>query len=107
MGRELLMRGFGPGGMFLLLMRVLDGDLDAERFLKERGGPGGSSEFTPELECQVYFYWGSKLLTEGKFNEALRPLLLAVNTECDALERRLADADLRTAGAQAPGGTGK
>jgi hypothetical protein len=58
LGRALLVRGFGPGGMFLILMRVLDGDLDAERFLRERDGGSSSTRITPDLECQVYFYWG-------------------------------------------------
>jgi hypothetical protein len=45
----------------------------------------------------VYFYWGAKLLTESKSTDAMRPLLLCVGTECDALERVLANADLAIA----------
>jgi hypothetical protein len=104
LGRTLLRCGFGPRGTFLLFMMLLDGALDPERFLKEKFFAGTRVEVTPEVECQVYFYWGAKLLTEGKGTDAMRPLLLSVGTECDALERRLADADLQTAGAQLPTG---
>jgi len=55
------------------------------------------SNKTPPKAHQVYFYWGAKLLTEGKFNEAIRPLMLSIVTECDALERFLAMADLACA----------
>jgi hypothetical protein len=57
LGRALLLRGFGPNGMFLILMRVLDADLDAEQFLRESDGGGSSTKVTPDLECQTYFYW--------------------------------------------------
>jgi hypothetical protein len=52
------------------------------------------------------FLLGAKLLTEGKFTEAMRSLLLSVGTECDALERRLADADLQTAAERAQAAKG-
>jgi len=95
LGRALLRRGFGRNGMFfLLLMMLLDGALDPKQFLKERCFGGFRVEVSQELECQVYFYWGARLLTEGKFNDAVRPLMVSVVTECDALERFLAMADL-------------
>lgn len=107
LSRGLLHRGFGPGGMFLLLMMLLDGALDPEQFLEERFFGGYRVEVSRDLECQVYFYWGAKLVTEGRVNSAMRPLLLAVGTECDALERRLAEADLEEARARAPTGKRK
>jgi hypothetical protein len=73
---------------------LLDGALNPEQFLKERFFAGFQVGVWPELECQVYFYWGAKLLTEGKLTGAIRPLALCVGTQCDALERRLANADL-------------
>jgi hypothetical protein len=97
LGRGLLRIGFGPGGMFLFLMRLLDGALDPEQFLKERFFRGHPGSVSRDLECQVYFYWGAKLLTEGRFADALKPLLHAVKTECNALERWLAESDLQTA----------
>jgi hypothetical protein len=97
LGRALLRCGAGPGGMFFLLLMLLDGALEPERLLGERVFAGIRVGVSRELECQVYFYWGAKLLTEGKVDGSLRPLLLCVETECHALERRLADADLATA----------
>jgi len=102
LGRNLLLRNFGPDGMFLMFMRVLDGDLEPERFLQNLDGHGDATVINPDIECQVYFYWGAKLLTEGKFTEAMRPLLLSVATESDTLERSLADADLKTASENLP-----
>ena len=95
--RALLRCGVGPGGMLYLLLMLLDGALNPEQFLRERFFAGFRVWVSPELECQVYFYWGAKLLTEGKFTGAIRPLALCVGTQCDALERRLANADLVTA----------
>lgn len=101
LGRALLRRGIGRSGMlFLLLMMLLDGALDPEQFLQERIFSGFQIEVSQGLECQVYFYWGARLLTEGKFRDAMRPLLLSVGTDCNALERFLANADLETACAQ-------
>jgi hypothetical protein len=97
LGRALLRGGAGPGGMFFLLLMLLDGALEPERLLGERVFAGIRLGVSRELECQVYFYWGAKLLTEGKVDGSLTPLLLCVETECHALERRLADADLATA----------
>jgi hypothetical protein len=97
LSRALLRCGVGPGGWLYLLLMLLDGALDPERFLKERFFAGFRVGVNQELECQVYFYWGAKLLTEGKFTDAIKPLLLCVRTECDALERTLAKADLATA----------
>jgi len=85
--------------LFLMLMMLLDGALDPEQFLRERIFSGFRVEVSQELECQVYFYWGAKLLTEEKFNDAMRPLLVSIGTECDSLERVLAMADLECAGA--------
>jgi hypothetical protein len=97
LGRALLRSGTGRGVSFLLLMMLLDGALDPEQFLKERIFGGYRVEVSRELECQVYFYWGAKLLTEGKFSGAIRPLLICVGMECSALERSLANADLASA----------
>lgn len=97
LGRALLRCGGGRGGVFFLLLMLLDGAIDPERFLRERVFAGTRVEVSRELECQVYFYWGAKLLTEGKVDGSLMPLLLCVETVCHALERRLADADLATA----------
>jgi hypothetical protein len=95
--RALLRCGVGPGGMLFLLLMLLDGALNPEQFLKERFFAGFRVGVSRELECQVYFYWGAKLLTEGRFTIALKPLVLCVCTECDALERVLANADLAIA----------
>jgi hypothetical protein len=95
--RALLRFGIGPGGMLFLLLMLLDGALNPEQFLKERFFAGFRVGVSQELECQVYFYWGAKLLTEGKFTSALKPLVLCVCTECNALERVLANADLAIA----------
>ncbi len=95
--RALLRCGVGPGGMLFLLLMLLDGALNPEQFLKERFFAGFRVGVSQELECQVYFYWGAKLLTEGKFTDAMKPLLVCVGMECNALERFLADADLAIA----------
>jgi hypothetical protein len=95
--RALLRCGVGPGGMLFILLMLLDGALNPEQFLKERFFAGFRVGVSRELESQVYFYWGAKLLTEGKFTSALKPLVLCVCTECDALERVLANADLAIA----------
>jgi hypothetical protein len=95
--RALLRCGVGPGGMLFLLLMLLDGALNPEQFLKERFFAGFRVGVSRELESQVYFYWGAKLLTEGKFTSALKPLALCVCTECDSLERVLANADLAIA----------
>jgi hypothetical protein len=92
--RALLRCGVGPGGVLFLLLMLLDGALNPEQFLKDRFFAGFQVGVWPELECQVYFYWGAKLLTEGKLTGAIRPLALCVGKQCDALERRLANADL-------------
>jgi hypothetical protein len=97
LGRSLLRLGFGPGGMFLFFMMLLDAAIEPEEFLRERFFGGYQVKVTKELRCQVYFYWGAKLVTEESFSDAIRPLLLSVGTECDALERRLAEADLEVA----------
>ncbi len=106
LGRSLLGRAMGAGrvgGVFLLFMQLLDGALDPEAFLRDRTFSGTQLEMTPELACQVNFYWGARLLTEARFADAVRPLRCAAETECSALERRLADADLSTAEEQAAG----
>jgi hypothetical protein len=95
--RALLRCGVGPGGMLYLLLMLLDGALNPEQFLRERFFAGFRVGVSPDLECQVYFYWGAKLLTEEKFTVAIRPLALCVATGCDALERVLANADLAIA----------
>jgi hypothetical protein len=97
LGRSLLERSFGPGGMFLFFMMLLDGVIDPKEFLRARIFGGYPVEVTRKLECQVFFYWGAKLLTEERFGEAISPLLLSISTECDALERCLAEADLEVA----------
>lgn len=98
LGRVLLRCCSGRGGMlFLMLMMLLDGALDPKQFLRERIFSGFRVEVSRELECQVFFYWGARLLTEGKFNDAMRPLMLSIVPECDALERVLAMADLACA----------
>ena len=83
--------------MLFILIMLLDGALNPEQFLKERFFAGFRVGVSQELECQVYFYWGAKLLTEGKFTSALKPLVLSISTGCDALERVLANADLAIA----------
>jgi hypothetical protein len=65
LGGMLLMRSLGPGGVFLHLMRVLDGDLDPDALLARAGGPDFPQN-TEEFQCQVYFRWGARLLTERK-----------------------------------------
>jgi hypothetical protein len=65
LGRSLLLRGADEGrvgGVFALFLTLLDGGLDPERFLREQTFGGARVELTPELACQVHFYWGARLL---------------------------------------------
>ena len=80
-----------------MLMMLLDRALDPEEFLKERVFLGYPITVSVDLECQVYFYWGARELTEGNYSDAVKPLALAIGRKCQALERRLAEADLRIA----------
>jgi len=89
LSRGLLRCSAEPGGWLYLILMLLDGALDPERLLA-----GFRVEYNQQLKCQVYFYWGAKLLTEGKFASATTPLLHCVSTECDVPERQLAKADL-------------
>jgi len=76
---------------------LIHGALNPAQFLRERFFAGFRVGVSPDLECQVYFYWGAKLLTEEKFTAAIRPLALCLATGCDPLERFLAEADLAIA----------
>ena len=110
LSRSLLARGTSAGkvgGVFVLFMMLLDGALDPEQFLREHTFGGTRVELTPELACQVHFYWGARLLTEERFTDAVAPLRSAAETDCGALERRLADADLSTAEEAAAAGLGR
>lgn len=94
-GRELLIHSFGPKGIFLLFMMILDGALNPERFLREQVFGGDRMEVTEELKCQVYFYWGVKLLMEGNLPEAGQILSNSVEILADIPEWTLAHADLQ------------
>lgn len=100
LSRILLQSRFTGAEGFLLFIMLLDGALNPATFLKEQNFGGYRIDVTPELECRVNFYWGAKLLTEGKFDEALKQLSLSVNLKCNIVERLLAEADLQTARTQ-------
>ena len=94
LGREILLRCLDED--LIHLMRVLDDDLDPERFIRESAFDDSRKDYL-DLKCRVYFYWGARLLTDHKFGESIEPLLLSLGTESDAAERGLAAADLKTA----------
>ena len=96
LGRRLLMTSFGPNGTFLYLMRVLDNDLSAHRLLDQCSASSDLPNPDDNFRCQVYFCEGARLLTEGKIKEAEDDLVRATGIDCDALERRLAIADLQS-----------
>ncbi len=96
LGNKLLLRSFGMNGTFLMQMRLIDGDLEPEQCLQNQNDSVDDTSTKRDNECEIYFYCGAKLLTDGKLTQAFRPLLLATWADGAALERELANADLRT-----------
>lgn len=99
LSRTFLKNTFGPGAQLLMFNMVWDDHFDIPKFLEGIGGKrffmGSEIEVSDELECQLHYYWGARLLTAGKLAEAAEPLRRAASyVESPCLEQYLASSDL-------------
>lgn len=89
---ELLKTNWGPEGELLYFMRILDGDLTAERFLSNLGPDTPSA--SDELECRSHFYEAQWLHYQEDASACEESLQRCLSLNCDIPESYCAAADL-------------